>query len=695
MSELPKITWDDEAPEIKWDAPASRSTAEIVGTNVGAGTRGLLNIPKDVLSGALRALDFFGRVAREDVPLTGVGDYEIPAPDAPQTGKLPPPGALGRAADWAERNFDVGNTFDALGIAHRPPPENELSAGERMLATASRTLGGAVPVGTAYSALSKGAAPLLGQLKQAGLMSAGAAVGREVGGPMGEIAGGLAFPLAGPAAVELVRRAGRGADPAGLTRAIDEAARAGTTLSVGQGTGSRFWSGMESTTGRFGGVGVMHRKGEAQASQLGQKAEETAATLAPKMDDAEAGRRILSRLTGPGGYVERFKSMADRMFNRVNHTGPVRLSETTAYLDEATAPLAGAEATSAALVNPALKALYSNLVKDVARAQGIKLTPQQIDAFIGSPTTRPAGVLGDADLPFEVVKGLRSAIGRKIGSPGLIDDIPKGELKRLYGALSADIEVALASNPRALAAWQRANNFYRQGVAKIDSTIEPLANAGAPERIMSLLDQQAKRGGTELRRVMTSLKPDERNIVAARFIRDLGMATPANQLAPGATEIFSPAIFIQRYGKLKESGADKVLFGGTNRADLGRALDALYETSKRIKKGSQILANPSGTAAAHYNLYQWFGVGGTGGMASLLTGNLAPAAATLGSMTVANGMARLLTNPKAVRWLARSTSTPPGLWAQQGEKLATDPDLRAAVGAILGGELPPQNRTPQ
>ena len=107
-----------------------------------------------------------------------------------------------------------------------------------------------------------------------------------------------------------------------------------------------------------------------------------------------------------------------------------------------------------------------------------------------------------------------------------------------------------------------------------------------------------------------------------------------------------------------------------------------------VREGSAVFRNPSGTSQA-------VGVAALAGtvahgVMNILTGNTATGAAELGAMGGlvggANLSARLMTNPRFVKWLAQSTKIPAGSYTATVGRLAQqardtkDVDLaRAAV----------------
>ena len=134
------------------------------------------------------------------------------------------------------------------------------------------------------------------------------------------------------------------------------------------------------------------------------------------------------------------------------------------------------------------------------------------------------------------------------------------------------------------------------------------------------------------------------------------MAPPGAQDAAG--EVFSSDRFLRNWNNISPE-ARRTLF---DRHGLGfsKNMDKIARVADRIKSGSQVFANPSGTA----NRAAAFTYAGSLG-ASLLTGQVGAFGALAGGGVAANAMPRWMTNPRFVSWLARSTELPVSSAQQQ------------------------------
>lgn len=112
-------------------------------------------------------------------------------------------------------------------------------------------------------------------------------------------------------------------------------------------------------------------------------------------------------------------------------------------------------------------------------------------------------------------------------------------------------------------------------------------------------------------------------------------------------------------------------------------MDQVAKVAANLREGSQVFRNPSGTSQATNQ------AAAAGGLAlAVVTGNMGAAGAIGSGMAGANLSARLLTNPRFVRWLARTTKMPAGAYGSAVNSLAAtaketgDPDLALAVAAL-------------
>jgi len=542
---------------------------------------------------------------------------------------------------------------DRLGL---PKPE---TAGERVLGDVGEALtgtgltlglGGLLNAGrSAVSAAAPTARNRLAELltAQPGLQTVSTATGaaaagtaREAGAGEGTQAaagllGGLA-PGAGTAgAGATLRGIVRGRSGEQMQRTIEDFARLGATPSVGQASGNWAMQGIENLlAGGPTSAGVMSRFAERQADDISAGLRRMADGLSPNASGERAGRAIergIKTFTGNTNAMKRALYWnADRY---IPGETPVALPNTWQTVVELTTPNPGAKATTAALVNPKIQQLRQTLEQDMAA--------------------------GGGQISYEALKRIRTDIGEAISDYSLSPDTPARELRRIYRALSADMErAAQAAGPEAAAAAQRANNYTRAVADRLELVERIVDKHGGPERIFNAVMQGTRDGGTTLRAVMQSLPRDGQKAVTAAVIKRMGMPTPG-QAGMNASEEFSAATFLTNWNRVSPD-ARRALFDRYG-PGFSAAMDRIARVAENVKQGSKVYQNPSGTAnrAAAYTY-------GASLVGSLFTGGTAYlVAAGVG----ANLMARWMTNPEVVRRLAATTVLPKGAIAAAIESM--------------------------
>lgn len=439
----------------------------------------------------------------------------------------------------------------------------------------------------------------------------------------------------------------------------------GASPTVGQATEKRAIDAAEGILSRQpGGSAVFARRAQDTIDKLDAALTRQAQKLGgTRLEPEVAGRAIVQGVEGQGGFIPRFKSQSGQLYGEIDKfikpDAAVPAGNTRAYLAAATKPIQGAEQTSASR-------LFSNpLLDDVAKRF-------EADA-----------AANNGAIPYGTLKEMRSRVGERLTTPQLTDEIPRQELKRLYAALSTDMEAAAqAAGPAAERAFRRANGYFSAGMKRVEDVLQPLVDKGVPEKIFKSIEAGGREGATTIRATMRSLTRDQRDIVAGTIINRLGKATPGQQNAVG--EAFSPETFLTNWNKLSGEAKD-ALFGGTSDTGLRGGLDTIARVAEKIRANSRVFDNPSGTAGNVVGQSLSFV-----GLGSLATGNYELAGVLLGGLAASNGTARLLTWPKFVNWLAQSTRIKPNGFSAYLGRLAgiaadSDPETRAAIRDYLSG----------
>lgn len=496
---------------------------------------------------------------------------------------------------------------------------------------------------------------------------AGAAgMSRESGGGQGQqllagLAGGLSPGIASTAVAAATRGAIRGTSGATVQRNLNDFAALGTTPSVGQATQRNSMQGIEALlSGGPTSTGVMSRFANKQADDIGNGLQNMADGFYRNASSERAGRAVEK---GIDAFSKGMASTRGKLYEAADALIPpqtqVPLTNARTTLANLTTIPKGADATGGSFVNPMIKELAERLEKDL----------------VASRTAGPMGTLapGAAGIPYETVRAIRTRIGKELADFSLSTDRPTAQLKELYGALSRDIdEVAASQGPAAAMAAKRANDFYRASANRLEQLERVVDKNGGPEKVYNAVMAGTRDGGTTLRAVMQSLPKDGQRAMTGAVIKRMGLANPGMQDATG--EAFSAQTFLTNWNKVSPE-ARKALF---DRHGLGftRDMDRIASVAQNLREGSQVFANPSGSANK---------VAAYGYATSLVMSLLDPSFATTGSLVAggigANVAARAMVHPRFVRWLARSTQWPKGSAVSQinalrniGEK-EKDPEL--------------------
>jgi hypothetical protein len=407
----------------------------------------------------------------------------------------------------------------------------------------------------------------------------------------------------------------------------------GAQPSAGLATGSSFYNGLENLISKFpGGAKIMETFKAKLQADIGKGA--TTGVSAEK-----AGSTIEQGVRRSGGFLDRTKAT----WNALDQAVSTKLAQapngsnahpiqTLSTLDELTTPLVGAKASTGGLVNPTLKTLYDDIRAD------LKLSPQGI--------------------PYEALRRIRTKVGGMLDD-ALVSDVPKGELKKLYGALSSDMELA-ALNAGAGREFARQNKYYAARQARIEDVLERVIGKGKqPEDIFKAIDPKDPYASGKLMATLRSLEPAERRVVADAVVNRLGRERPAGQNAAG--DLFSSDVFLTNWNKISPK-AKLVLFpDGRYRANL----DKIAKAAETLRHGESAFEQTSGAVGS-------FAAAGIYAAPFFSVVKLDPTLAIAAGTTVAGafGGAKLLTNPRFVAWLASGPRGPPAAVANHFARLA-------------------------
>jgi hypothetical protein len=310
-------------------------------------------------------------------------------------------GLANRILPESMQQTDVSGLVDAF--VNRVGGVTPQTAGERLYSDVVGGITGAVlPVGVGRQLMQSGSQVVrgVGQMlaAQPGLQMASSATGsgaasatREGGGGTGaQIAAGLAGGLT-PAGVTsglpALARGGLRGGEAGRQRVAENIrafGQAGTAPSVGQATESGLMRGAEQTLSRLpGGAGVMNRRAQQQAEEIGAGLEQTAAGLSQKTTAGEAGRSVTSGILdkeNAAAFMPRTRAVADTLYQKVDATIPqgtrVGVESTRGALKDLNASIEGAPNVSKFFQNARIQGIEGALLEDIAGASGALSRPE-------------------------------------------------------------------------------------------------------------------------------------------------------------------------------------------------------------------------------------------------------------------------------------------------------------------------------
>lgn len=418
---------------------------------------------------------------------------------------------------------------------------------------------------------------------------------------------------------------------------------AGVTPSLGQVTQNQGIQTVEMVLANIpGGSGVYSKFAQTAQDDLGKFSTNIAKKLINKPLPANTilvGRTvkdgIKSGVNSASSFTGRFQSRANVLYKEVDSfvkpDAPISMNGTIKELQKLVQPIKGAEQTSAKFSNSFLNEVLEGLQKDVAKNNG--------------------------NLPYQAVSQLRSRIGNKLSSFELIPDVEKAQLKLVYKALSDDLGTGIAKNggKKGTRAYKRANSFYKSGLKRIDDYLEPIYKTGDPDKITSLLMNSAKEGYTRVNAIKKSLNPEQYKVFLSSVVERLGRIQPSQGLAEGSDEIleatgrFSSETFLTNWNKLSKE-TKNILFSGKGFKGLDKDLDKVAKIASVIRESGKTFKNPSGTADRLVGQGLIFGGGATA-----FTGNPAFILSVPLVIGGANQTAKLMTNPRFVKWMAQGT----------------------------------------
>jgi hypothetical protein len=591
----------------------------------------------------------------------------------------------------------VGAIIDQTG-AKRPQTRDERIMSDIIAGVAGS--GAVIGGGKALGSLGfKGAEKSLvgspvSQLIGGGTGAAAAGTVREEGGSQTEqiiaalLAGGI------PAGASMANRAAftRGVDRPAMQERMANFEAAGTTPTIGQLTGGDKAQGTEAFLAQFyGSSPVIKSRLAAQEEAVLGANQKVADSLAPldlatgepvRMSKAELNNLIENTWNNSGkkAISQTRTDFANNLADKVSPRAGVGMSSFQDITDELTAIDPGAKNLSKNPVfNPNLKQfteLKNDLKKDLAAS--IKL---QIAG--GVPLE-----LAKGKLPFEAVRKLKTQLGAQMDNSTFgAQNVSEAEQRRLFGAIAEDIKAFIKTQgvdaEAAFNDWNKWEINYHKEAAALRSV---LGKNGGRDKVYKAAFAGVNEGPTIIKSVYNNLDKGARDALTGAWLSRAMKVV--NKSDPDETSLG------QMFGNYRNMSdeAKEVMFAPEVREQLDKLNSAARTILKSEKEFGMKAGGRSGSLGGQGPIYAGgslisSGIGLASGTTSLAAG-AEPAtalfntlAAIAGTAVGANILARYMTNPKTVRWMASNAKLPPAalptainLLSQEARK-SQDPDM--------------------
>ncbi|MGH9697952.1 MAG: hypothetical protein ACRD52_00665 [Candidatus Acidiferrales bacterium] len=353
--------------------------------------------------------------------------------------------------------------------------------------------------------------------------------------------------------------------------------------------------------------------------------------------------------------MEDFRDTSHMLFSKLDEYVPQDaispVANTQHVLAKLSKPTPGAEKTSKLLVNSKILQVRGALAADIASKPPTKTI--EILGPDGSPISKIeiGGTPARGGLPYFALKELRSRIGEMIGDSRLTSEIPRRQLKALYGAITDDMKatVQIYGGEDGMRAFNRANHYVKAGHERIDSVLQPVADQNLPERIFSAAASGTRQGDSTIHAVMQSLPAKQQRVVSAAVLRMMGVAPPSAQTAEG--ELFSVSRFLTNWAAMSPE-AKRSLFSRFGSGYVEN-LNKIAKVAQDIRQGGEVYANPSGTAPVFF-LQSTIG----GAVIAMMMGHLGIAGTIVGENIFSRIVAQKILNPSFGDWLAKYATLP-------------------------------------
>ncbi len=585
----------------------------------------------------------------------------------------------------------VGQIMDAAG-AKRPQSRNERIMSDiisGMSGSGAVMAGGKALGRLGYkTAAEKFAAAPVAQLIGGGTGGLAAGTVREEGGSQGEqlIAAILAGQIPSANSAMLKQAFTRGVDKDTMAATMDNFATAGETPTLGQLTGGGKTQATEAFLAQlFSSSPIIKNKLAKQEEAIIGANQKVADSLAPidaatgqpvQMSNAELGNLIEDTWNNSGkkAISNTRTAFGQRLADEVSPRSGVEMPNLTSIIDELTFIDPGAKNLSQnKIFNPDLPA-FQELGKDLKKDLAANLRKQLADGV--DP------MVAKEALPFEAVRKLKTRLGAQMDNSVFgAQNVSQADQRRLFGGIAEDIKAFIKDQgvdaEQAFNEWNKWEVDYHREVSALRSVLD---KNGGPEKVYRAAFAGANEGPTIISAVYNNLDQGARDALTSAWLAKA--AKTGSKTDPDETNLGQ---LFGNYRNLSDE-AKEIMFTPEVRKQLDKLNSAAKTVLKSEKDFGMKASGRDGTLGIQAPLYATTGlVSGLGGLsqsggdsATALFSVLAGlATTTMGSAA----LAKYMTNPKTVKWMAANSNISPSalptainLLAQEARK-SQDPDM--------------------
>lgn len=514
---------------------------------------------------------------------------------------------------------------------------------------------------------------------------------QEAGGsPEAQILAGLVGSHSPMMAAQGARHMIRGDTAPQIGQAVNDFAAAGASPSVGQAmnTPKMLLKEQGANTAAFAGPELATQRA-VQQSAIGAKINSIVDNL--------AGNKVPTQAAAGTSFVEnlknKFKPDQKKILGQnygiydklVSPDTPVDASPLKTFMAQSTAPIPGLENTSTA---PGISTGMGKLAPAVAADLQDKLS--KVLGADGKPIN-----LGPGPMPVSSIKALKTRVGEMVETAPVENSdnaINSRQARALYSTLS-DIERSAALKADGGKVGLATTTFDNNNAAAVKyfDTLEKVrlaVNKGTGEDTFSNLVTRLDKGSTKLDAAYSTLDPAGQQVMSSAILKHQVLKPPKDMQNLDKTG-FSLDGTLGNWNNLQEDVQKTILKGmGPEYAQNFQKVLSVMEKIKDQKafsgdmpatptKGFGSLANTSLIGGEGYTL-----LSGHTGLATLI-GLAAGGKALYGRL-----LPRLMTNPTAVKWLAKTNDIPakslPIAIRQLGQiaSRSKDKDLSDAVAEL-------------